>query len=133
MENIKHLDNILTILKGFPEQTPEEVSEFLSSIHQPLDSKYTKLALKKLVKDGYAEEIERINDTNDQYVFYTYKITWEGLTILELGGYAYLHQDFVRSKQEKSQIVILTLILAAGAAIASLYYLFEIVKWYCGY
>lgn len=95
--------------------------------------------LEVLKDDGYVEL-----EYNGSETVYACRIKFKGALFISRGGYveqANRVQQVDRQIQENSQHTIrnaedirqLTAILAAAAVIASLYYIFEVVKWYYGY
>jgi hypothetical protein len=153
---IEQLDLILNLL-GAPELYGEKVADVYieGKINPRRGDDYVSIVisdqdiekvLNKLVLDGYVHQYLPPEQTGsaiiDEYLVSTgYAISWEGKYFLQQGGYAWELKERNRKAEEEDrrykaeevrsiQMTRLTIILAAGTAVAALYYLAKGLLWF---
>jgi len=135
LKHIYELDYVLHFLatnqyaKGFI--SDGEMWKRLEQTEMRMTGEKLIMYLNKLVNDNYVH----IEIPNTEEAIANYKITFEGLIQDELGGYHQLYLKDIESRTIQNKLkniqewqLVLTIILAIGASVASIYYGLEIIK-----
>ena len=135
LKYIDELDYVLHFLatnpyaKGFI--SDGEMWDHIQKTEMRMEGSKLVMYLNKLVKDNYVHiEIPNVKESTANY-----KISFEGLIQDELGGYHQLYLKDIESRTIQNKLkniqkwqLILTIILAFGALVASIYYGLEIIN-----
>lgn len=118
----EYLDIVLKALKEHNELNPiSDVSLLEKSGIKDLSKRDGRILIDKLKKDGAAAIIE----ANDIITFDGFYITFEGLLLLESGGYIQQQKNMAISKARQ---LAETRLIAGGAAVAGVYYFVELLR-----
>lgn len=139
---LKILDALLTYLKDTNHNTFQFIKSDVknkSAFLKEIDDKTLYSALLKLVKDDYVyEDFQKIGTLNGNL----YNISFEGLSFISEGGYVSrkernqsqdkkLNDIAILQSFQQRWILRLTWIIGLGTLVAGVYYLIEILKFFC--